>query len=359
MPLLSTCFCVCRVLVSTLRWLILRAARQLSVLGTTLTRLVYSSAASPRQEVYEQLVEKYAKSLGLGKSGTGPDGTDVMHNTFGATCDIGDIQKRLEDEMSLIHKTNGFRTNTSEVPLLAPLYRTSEFRNHTRRANSENIIYALARLRSRIALSVWDSGVSSNAGTEFGPHLPTNRSIQSIDSYKESSNAVIRALDLDLDIQTIAWLCKGPVGRREITDSTKSSLWRTAYEATDGSTSRARRIQIIALLLQMGAEVDDCVSDDGPITAFGRILRNLVTEDLQEAERFETTMLVCRHFKRASLRSGSPQSRYFFTGELPDESNLDEAGAFLTTALHEAVLACSYPAVEYLLSCHFPIYIQN
>ena len=249
--------------------------------------------------------------------------------------------------------------NTSEVPLLAPLYRTNEFRNHTRRANSENIVSALARLRSRIALSVWDSGVSSSAGSESGPHLPTNRSIQSIDSYKESSNAVIRALDLDLDIQTIAWLCKGPVGRREITDSTKSSLWRTTYEATDGSTSRARRIQIIALLLQMGAEVDDCVSDDGPITAFGRILRNLVTEDLQEAERFETTIVVCRHFKRASLRSGSPQSRYFFTGELPDESNLDEAGAFLTTALHEAVLPCSYPAVEYLLSCRFPIYIQN
>ena len=353
-PLLPTCWYVCSVFVSTLRWLILWVASRLSVLGKTITRLVHSRAISPRQETYEQIVEKYAKSLGRGKSGTGPDGTDVMDNTLSATCDIGGIQKRLEDEMWLIDKTNGLQNNTSETPLLASMFKTNEFRNNARRANSEKIVYALARLRSRFALPVWDSGVSSGLRSESGPHLPINRSIQSNNSYKLSSNAVIQALDLDLDIQTIAWLCKGPVGRREITNSMKSSLWRTTYEATDGPTSRARWIQIIALLLQPGAAVDDCVSDAGPITAFGRILRSLVTEDLQEAERFEVTILVCRHFKRAAMRSGSPQSRYFFTGELPDESDLDEVGAFLTTALHEAVLACSYPAVQYLLSCHFP-----
>lgn len=238
------------------------------------------------------------------------------------------------------------------------MFKTNEFQNN-RRANSENTVYALARLRSRFALPVWDSGVLSGPRSESGSQLPIDRSVQSNDSYRQSSNAVMRALDLDLDIETIAWLCKGPIGRREITNSMKSSLWRTTYEATDRSTSRARRIQIIALLVQMGAEVDDRVSDADPTTAFGRILRNLITEDLQEAERFETTILVCRHFKGAALLSGSPQSRYFFTGELPDESDLDEAGAFLTTALHEAVLACSYPAVQYLLSCHFPIYIRN
>ena len=358
-PLLSTCWYVCSVFVSTLRWLILWVASRLSVLGKTITLLVHSRAVSPRQEKYEQIVQQYAERLGSGKSGTGPDGTDIMENTLSATCDIGGIQKRLEDEMSLIDKTDWPRNIASEIPLLASMFKTNESRNSTRRANSESTVYALARLRSRFTLSAWDSGVSSSPRSESGPYLPINRSIQSIDSYTVSSNAVLRALDLDLDIQTIAWLCKGPVGKREITNSMKSSLWRTTYEATDGSTSRARRIQIIALLLQMGAEVDDCVSDAGPITAFGRILRNLVTEDLQEAERYETSILVCRHFKRAAVRSGSPQSRYFSTGELPDESDLDEVGAFLTTALHEAVLACSYPAVQYLLSCHFPIYIQN
>ena len=358
-PLLSACWYVCSVFVSALRWLILWIASRLSVLGKTLTRLVHSRAASPRQEIYEQLVEKYAKSLRRGKSGTGPDGTDILDNTLSATCDIRGIQKRLEDEMSLIDKSNGPRNYTSEMPLLASMFKTDEFRNNTRRAKSENIVYALARLRSRFALPVWDSGVSSDPRSESGPQSPMNRPIQSNDRYELSSNFVIRALDLDLDIQTIAWLCKGPVGRRELTNSLKSSLWRTTFEATDSPTSRARRIQIIALLLQMGAEVDDCVSDAGPITAFGRILRKLVTENLQEAESFEITILICRHFKRAAMRSDSPQSRYFFTGELPDESDLDEVGAFLTTALHEAVLACSYPAVQYLLSGHFPIYIQN
>ena len=357
-PFLSNCWHVCSVFVSTLRWFILWVASRILFLGKTVTRLVHSRATSPRQEAYEQIVEKYANSLGRGKSGTGPDGTDIIDHTLSATCDISGIQKRLEDEMSLIDRTNGPRNNASEIPLLPSMFKTNESRNN-RRANSENTVYALARLRSRFALPVWDSGLSSGSRSESSSPLPIDRSVQSNDSYKTSSNAVVRALDLDLDIQTIAWLCKGPVGRREITNSMKSSLWRTTYEATDRSTSRARRIQIIALLLQMGAEVDDRVTDAGPITAFGRILRNLVTEDLQEAERFETTILVCRHFKGAALRSGSPQSRYFFTGELPDESDVDEAGAFLTTALHEAVLACSYPAVQYLLSYHFPIYIQN
>lgn len=358
-PLLSSCWYVCNVLVSTVRWLILWIASRPSVLEKTFTRLMHSRAASPRQETYEQIVKNYAKSLGREMSGTGPDGTDIMDNALSATCDIGGIQKRLEDEISRLDKIPRVRDRTNEIPLLAYIFKTHDFRNNTRRANSENIVYALARLRSRFALPAWDSGVMSGLRSESGSPLPINRSIQSSDSHKLGSNAVIRALDLYLDVQTIAWLCKGPVGRREITNSMKSSLWRTTYEATDDSTSRARRIQIIAVLLQMGAEVDDCVSDAGLITAFGRILRNIVTEDIREAERSETTILVCRYFKRAALRSGSPRSRYFFTGELPDESDLDETGAFLTTALHEAVLACSYPAVQYLLSYHFPIYIQN
>lgn len=95
-PLLLNCWYVCSVFGSTLQWLTIWVASRLLVLGKTVTRLVHSRAASPRQEVYEQIVEKYAKSLGRGKSGTGADGTDIMDNTLSATCDIGGIQKHSE-----------------------------------------------------------------------------------------------------------------------------------------------------------------------------------------------------------------------------------------------------------------------
>lgn len=340
-PLLSICWYLCSVSASALRWLFVWATKRLSMSAETVAQLMHSKAVPPRQEIYESIVEKYAKNLKRGQISTDANGISTMENTLGVTCDVGGLRDRLEDEMSLMDS----------------FYNTSELRNTTGGEHSENIIYALARLRSRFTLSSWDSGIAP--GPMNPPQIPTNRFIQVIESRKLSHNAVLQAFELNLDLQTLAWLCRGPVGRREIANSRRSSLWRTAYETTGSPTSRVRRIQRIALLLQMGANVEDCVSDAAPITAFGRILCNIVTENIQEAERFEITMLVCRHFRRAAMRSISPQSRYFFTGELPDESNLDENGAFLTTALHEAISACSYPAVQYLLSCHFPIYVQN
>ena len=358
----SSCWYLYSTFVSNLRWLIWWVLSRLPVWGETVTQLVHLKAASPRQETYEQMVEKYAKSIRSGQSGASSDSTDTIDDTLSATCDINGIRKRLEDEMSSIasrYKTVGLTDDNSVVPLLTSSYKINEHRNDTRNANSENIMYALARLRSRFTLRVWDSGASNSPTSGWGPRSLMTRSIQSNGKPKLSFNAVLLAFEFNLDVRTIAWLCKGPIGRREITSSGKSSLWRNTYNTTDSQNSTARRIQIIALLLQMGAEADDRVSDTSPTTAFGRILRSLVIENLSEAERFENTMLVCRLFMRAAIRSGSPQSRFFFTGELPDEGDLDEVGAYLTTALHEAISACSYLAVQYLLSCQFPIYVQN
>ncbi len=340
-PLLSICWYLCSVSASALRWLFVRAAKRLSMSAETVAQKIHSKAVPPRQEIYESIVEKYAKNLKRGQISADTNGTSTINNALGVTCDVGGIRDRLEDEMSLMDS----------------LYNTSELRKTTGGEHSENVIYGLARLRSRFTLSSWDSGIAP--GPMHPPQIQKNRFIQVNESRTLRHNAVLQALELNLDLQTLAWLCRGPVGGREIANSRRSSLWRTTYETTNSPTSRVLRIQRIALFLQMGANVEDCVSDAAPITAFGRILRNIVTEDIQEAERFEITMLVCRHFRRAAMRSISPQSRYFFTGELPDESNLDEDGAFLTTALHEAISACNYPAVQYLVSCHFPIYVQN
>ena len=341
-PLLSNCWYMCNISASALRWLFVRAAKRLSMSAETVAQLMHSKAAPPRQEIWESIVEKYAKNLKRRQISTDTNGASTTNNALGVTCDVGGIRDRLEDEMSLMNS----------------LYNTSELRNTTGGAYSENIIYALARLRSRFTISSWDTGIAPDPMDS--PQIPTNRLIQVNESRTSRHNAVLQAFELNLDLQTLAWLCRGPVGGREIANSKRSLLWRTTYETTDSPTSRVRRIQRIDLLLQMGANVEDCVSDAAPITAFGRILRNIMTENIQETERFEVTMLVCRQFRRAAMRSiSSPQSRYFFTGELPDESNLDEDGAFLTTALHEAISACSYPAVQYLLSCHFPIYVQD
>lgn len=331
-PLLSICKYICNVSVFILRRLIVWATNRISIWGKTVAQLVHSKNAAPRQETYELIVEEYAKSLRRGQSGADLDGIKTIDDTLGVTCDIGGIQERLEDEMS------------SKAFL--------------RGEHSENVIYALARLRSRFSLPVWDSRIApGSTKPDSGLQIPRDRSIQSNKHRLLSPNFVSRALELNLDLQTLAWLCRGPIGRREIAGSGREILWRSTYESND--RLKASRIQRIALLLQMGASVEDRVSDASPTTAFGRILRNIVTEDIQQSERVGLTMFVCRQFRRAGMHSSSPQSRYFFTGELPDEGDLDEDGAFFTTALHEAISAQNYLAVQYLLSLHFPIYVQN
>lgn len=331
-PLRSRCWYICSVPVLILRWLLVWTGSRLSVWGKTVAQLVQT--APPRQEMYELIVEEYAKSLKRGYSGSNSDGTNTMDDALGVTCNISGIEERLRAEILM----KGFVGN--------------EY--------LENIIYALARLRSRFSLSAWDSGIAPDpTKPDSGRQIPINRSIQGNEHSIESPNYVVLAFELNLDLQTLAWLCRGPVGRREIKSSRKNSLWRTTYETTDSPISRDSRIQRIALLLQMGANVEDRVSDAAPTTAFGRILYNIAIENIEESERREITMLVCRYFRGAAMRSSSPQSRYFITGELPDESDLDEDGAFFTTALHEAISSYSYLAVEFLLSLHFPIYVQN
>lgn len=342
-PLLSSCWYICSICFLYLRWLLLWAVNRFSVWGKTVAQLVPSKTAFPRQKTYELTVDEYAESLRKGQSGEDPDGLNTIDDTLSSTCDISGIQRRLEDEMSL----KGFR------------YKNHALLNTPSSEQFENIVYALARLRSRFSLEIWDSRTADPTGPFSGLRIPAKHTIQSHEHRMLSPNMVVLALELNLDIHTLAWLCRGPIGRREILNSEKNILWRSTYETTDSPIMRAGRIHRIALLLQMGANVEDRVSDAAPTTAFGRILLNIVTEDLQESERVEMTMLVCRHFRRAAMRSGSPHSRYFFTGELPDEGDIDEDGAFFTTALHEAISAHSYLAVQYILSLHFPIYVQN
>lgn len=343
-PLLSICWYLCAISVLNLRRLVALLAGRLLIWWKALTQLVHSSTAPPRQETYERIVKKYASSLQRKQSGTDIDGTNTIDDALSVTFDVSGIQKRLEVET--LSRGGIYETNLRLENASAEI--------------CDNIIYAIARLRSRFSLSIWDCGVVPDAAKrDSSLQIPTDRSIRSNEHRTVEPNYVVRALELNLDLQTLAWLCRGPVGRREITSSGKDALWRTTYEDTGSSTSRARRIEKIALLLQMGANAEDRVSDASPVTAFGRILRNVVTEGIQGSERYAITMSVCREFRRAAMQSGSPQSRHFFTGELPDESDLDADGAFFTTALHEAISAYNLFAVQYLLYVHFPIYVQD
>ena len=119
-------------------------------------------------------------------------------------------------------------------------------------------LYFLARFRSRIPLSWWDGVDDSNISN----------------GHESQPNFVLKALRVPVEISTLAWLCKGPVGRREVelleTDPVDCNLapvrerldrrrldwWVNESKRLEWRLNESERLDRFLLLLQFGARVD-------------------------------------------------------------------------------------------------------
>ncbi|KAI9869648.1 MAG: hypothetical protein M1830_005254, partial [Pleopsidium flavum] len=312
LEILAACFLVSETLSGRLHLLggaVLGAFFKLVSLGmhTWMSRSVLD-----RQDVYGWCFAQYQTNLGHIIS-MDLDGIDPFAHPLHECLDIGDLRSSLRWQcLSLQRRDPDHLTQPGVV---------------------ENRIYALARLRSRFCSCCWNKDGAS-------------------------PNILMEALSCVDDIATLAWLCRGQIGQAELHDCPKEALWRSVYEPR---CSQAHRIERMILLLEMGGHVEDQVSDTGaPTSAFGRILQALVDEERESSGLSMTAVKVCKHFRRTAANpKSSPQARFFLTGELPDQEDIDSNSGFSTTALHEAVLARCYDAVEYLLRIQFPVHVLN
>ena len=296
--------------------------------ASIVTRLWQSSSLPPRQATYESYFKDYAIST--------PTRTFPLNN-------------RRNGPRS--YRRNGHRSYDSHLRIEFNLHRALEALSSRQirgslleRQFGVDDIYALARLRSAI-----DATITSDDGTSI--------------VVLGFQNAKF------LDLATLAWICRGPAARKEITGSRHYEIWTALLEtAMDADL----RIKLVAILLHMGTTPHDrrwAPSMERPSsiemveTNFGHVLvKALEEDDLQPLElpemnaRCET---VCRLFRSAAKRSKSHQARFFISGELPDDDDIDDGEAYSTTALHEAISARCIPAVRFLLSLQFPAFVLN
>ena len=202
------------------------------------------------------------------------------------------------------------------------------------------LLYSLARIRSRLGLCCWQK-------------VNHGREVNIID-------AVIRGKH---EFETLAWLCRGPIGRHEVQQRShdRGLRWQCTYERPASfdfrhirrrSLNAYARVDRFLLLLENGGHLEDEVAPQGG-TVFLHFLRTL-TELGKAGYGDHRISLVCRRFKHlAQQPQTAPQTRYYMTGELPE--NLDNINDFSTTALHDSVLALHYSAVEQLVRMGFVV----
>lgn len=110
------------------------------------------------------------------------------------------------------------------------------------------------------------------------------------------------------------------------------------------------------LLLENGGHLEDEVAPHGG-TVFLNFLKTLI-EFGKAGYGDDRISLICRRFKHlAQQTQTAPQTRYYMTGELPE--NIDNINDFSTTALHDSVLALHYSAVEQLVRIGFVVSALN
>lgn len=298
-------------------------------LGSLGMRMWGSKPTLDRQTVYEKWFIQYQTSLGSSIS-MDLDGITPFPHPLDYCLNIRSLKGDLHWKcLSIQQHDSNYNDTTRLIGLPGAV---------------EDDIYALARLRSRFQLCSWEE-----SDAILRSHDP---------SYSGSDvNILAEALSRIADSAILAWLCRGPIGRAEFEKCPKEVLWRSTY---DRGFTRVQRLERVVLLLEMGAHVEDQVSvTEAPTSAFGRILQALVDDGPTSAQS-EIPVTVCKQFKRMICNSGGlSQARFFMTGELPDQEDIDVAGGFSTTALHEAVLARCYPAVEFLLCLKFPVHVLN
>ncbi|KAB8234017.1 uncharacterized protein BDW43DRAFT_274815 [Aspergillus alliaceus] len=125
------------------------------------------------------------------------------------------------------------------------------------------------------------------------------------------------------------------------------------------------RIDRFLLLLQMGYSFGQRPCATEP-TIFCKFLQAFKHQTANETMDWSTVMfrpkpqptkalleMIRCFYGIARSESTSDEARYFLTGQLPEHADISQGTEFSTTALHEAVRACYYPAVEALLRSRF------
>ena len=206
------------------------------------------------------------------------------------------------------------------------------------------LLYALARIRSRLRLCCWQK-------------LGHGREV----------NIISAVVGRKHEFETLAWLCRGEIGRYELQQriENRALLWLSTYDRpasfdfryiSSQSLNAKARVDRFLLFLENGGHIEDeLVPHHGSV--FLHFLMTL-TEFGKAGYGDHRISLICRRFKHLAQQTHTaPQTRYYMTGELPE--NIDNINDFSTTALHDSVLARHYSAVEQLVRMGFVVNALN
>ncbi|KAH7348176.1 hypothetical protein BKA66DRAFT_305975 [Pyrenochaeta sp. MPI-SDFR-AT-0127] len=197
--------------------------------------------------------------------------------------------------------------------------------------------YALARLRSRIPYCCYQA------------------------SYHGSEDFVSLALQFPCDIDILAWLCKGEVGRHEV----GSLDPHVKFQALEPGS--AEIVERFILLAENGYRLDESRWDgvaERRQSLLDAMLCNVWASGLDALPIVHCLSRLQRFaVDRRSSASMPPSLRYFLTGHgLPDtlgEVTQSDTTEFWTTALHECVSLRFYDAVEALVMGGFEVNCLN
>ncbi|KAL8908086.1 MAG: hypothetical protein Q9171_005604 [Xanthocarpia ochracea] len=197
-----------------------------------------------------------------------------------------------------------------------------------------DLLYSWARLRSHLKWCCWQecSVDEQSVVQQYLRHRP------------------------GVEISTLAWLCRGEVGQREVQclNGSQLPIWDLGASKLKSSNPDSMKTSIFLLLFERGFEIHSTVvAEWGECTQFRCFLQTL--------KEPEHALDVAAHFQRiASEDATPPRERYYLTGRTADVDTKEDYEALLnthttTTALHDAVGAANYPLVEYLVANAFNV----
>ncbi|KAL8918638.1 MAG: hypothetical protein Q9172_005331 [Xanthocarpia lactea] len=202
----------------------------------------------------------------------------------------------------------------------------------------QDLLYSWARLRSHFKWCCWQeySVDEQSVVQQYLRHQP------------------------EADISTLAWLCRGVVGQREVQclNGSQLPIWGFGASKLKSSYADSTKTSAFLLLFERGFQIHSTVVVEwGECTQFRWFLQTL--------KQPEHALDVAAHFQRIAREDATPpRERYYLTGRTADVDTEEDHEALLnthttTTALHDAVGAANYPLVEYLVANAFSVSAKN
>ncbi|KAI1110061.1 hypothetical protein F5Y14DRAFT_382373 [Nemania sp. NC0429] len=175
-------------------------------------------------------------------------------------------------------------------------------RKNPRDLGDHALLYSQARLRAnRVDLATWRS-------------------------CSERINIVEEALKCrpPLNIYTMAWLCKGPVGTKEVRSLPAHYLtWEPILDR--GFLNESKRLELFLLLMQFGAPIEQTL-DGHPEKKPGRSILMTYLRSCRLAIRAVVSDVICRRYEKIPAAAASDDTRYYMTAAVecrPSGTNND------------------------------------